>query len=97
MIVNNYTNDIVYRRLAPGVLAELKQQNPTLPGGRGRSTHHHRLFTPDFGHPKLKEHLAAVTALMRASPNWETFKRHIDHAFPLPFQQTSFLLPEDDD
>lgn len=95
-VIGHYTNDIVYKRIAPGILDELREQNPTLPGGRRRSTHHHRLFTPDFGHPKLREHLAAVTALMRASSTWAVFKRHLDRAFPLPNQQTSFLWAEDD-
>ena len=34
------------------------------------------------GHPKLREHLAAVTALMRAAPNWGVFKRSLERAFP---------------
>jgi len=80
-VIGHYTNDIVYERIAPGVLDELKQRNPSQPGG-GRKHHHHRWFTPDLGHPKLKEHLAAVTALMRAAPNWDGFKRSLQRAFP---------------
>lgn len=91
VIIAQYTNDIVYERLAPGVLQELQQRNPTKPTG-GRRHRHHQWFTPDFGHPKLKEHLAAVTALMRAAPNWGIFQRSLNRAFqkrnetiPLPF------------
>jgi len=80
-VIGHYTNDFVYDRLAPGVLDELKARNPSQPGG-GRKHHHHRWFTPDLGHPKLKEHLAAVTALMRAAPNWESFNRSLNRAFP---------------
>ncbi len=80
-VIGHYTNDFVYSRLAPGVLDELKRINPTLPTGRRRSTHH-QWFTPDLGHPKLKEHLAAVTALMRAAPNWKVFIRSLERAFP---------------
>ena len=43
---------------------------------------HHQWFTPDLGHPKLKEHLAAVIALMRAAPNWGGFQRSLKRAFP---------------
>ena len=68
-IIGHYTNDIVYARLAPGVLDELQSKNPTLPGGR-RKDKHHQWFTPEPGHQKLKEHLAAVVALMRAAANW---------------------------
>ncbi len=80
-LIGQYTNDVVYDRLAPGVLAELKRLNPKLPTGR-RKTTHHQWFTPDFGHPKLKEHLVGVMALMRAAPNWTVFTRSLQRAYP---------------
>lgn len=80
-VIGHYTNDIVYARLAPGVLDELKRRNPSQPSGR-RKNRHHQWFTPDLGHPKLKEHLAAVIALMRAAPNWVGFQRSLNRAFP---------------
>lgn len=80
-VIGHYTNDLIYDRLAPGVLEELRSKNPPLPAGRRRRTHH-QWFTPDYGHPKLKEHINAVTALMRASSNWATFKRNMNRAFP---------------
>ena len=79
-VVGHYTNDIVYERIAPGLLEELRKVNPTLPTGR-RQQRHHQWFTPEFGHPRLKEHLAAVTALMRAAPNWPAFQRSLQRAF----------------
>ena len=81
VIIAQYTNDIVYERLAPGVLDDLKRLNPTIPGGGRRRHKHFQWFTPNFGHPKLKEHLAAVTALMRAAPNWNSFQRSLNRAF----------------
>ena len=80
-LIGHYTNDVVYDRLAPGVLAELKQKNPTLQAGY-RKDRHHQWFTPDFGHPKLKEHLIGVMALMRGAPNWTVFKRTLQRAYP---------------
>lgn len=80
-LMGKFTNDIVYDRLAPGVLEELKRLNPTLPQG-GRKDKHHQWLTPDLGHPKLKEHLAAVIAGMRASSSWPQFKRWLQRAFP---------------
>ena len=82
-VIGRYTNDIVYERLAPGVLAELKAKTPRLPSGNLK----HKLFqwfTPTFGHPKLKEHLSGVMALMRAAPpfGWEYFKRSLQRAYP---------------
>ena len=93
-VIGHYTNDIVYSRLAPGVLEELRRVNPTLPSGKGRRNTHHQWFTPDLGHPKLKEHLAAVTALMRASTNWDIFIRNLNRAFPKSEQQLEPLLED---
>lgn len=36
-VIGHYTNDIVYSRLAPGVLDELKRRNPTLPEGTAKT------------------------------------------------------------
>ena len=80
-VVGRYTNDIVYERIAPGLLEELRKINPKLPTGR-RQHRHHQWFTPEYGHPKLKEHLLAVTTLMRAAPNWDNFHRLLQRAFP---------------
>ena len=93
-LIGHYTNDVVYDRLAPGVLDELRRKNPTLPAGY-RKNHHHQWFTPDFGHPKLKEHLIGVMALMRAAPNWTAFKRSLQRAYPKLKEQMPFDLGED--
>ena len=80
-VIGRYTNDFVYDRLAPGVLEELQRVNPTLPAG-GRRHRHHQWFTPEHGHPRLREHLAAVMALMRVSSNWNAFTKNLDIAYP---------------
>lgn len=33
-VVGRFTNDLVYERLAPGILEELKRKNPTVSPGR---------------------------------------------------------------
>ena len=80
-VIGHYTNDIVYARIAPGILEELKCVNPTVKPGR-RASRHHQWFTPDLGHPKLREHLAAVIALMKASANWSRFQSNLNRALP---------------
>lgn len=75
------TNNIVYERLAPGVLHELRKRNPAKENGQ-RGSKHFQHLTPDLGHPKLKEHLAAVTALMRASKSKDQFIKLLDAALP---------------
>lgn len=92
-VVAHYTNDLVYDRLAPGILNELQQRNPTLPTGR-RATHQHRWFTRDTGHPKLKEHIIGVVALMKGATSWPDFYRRLQRAFPKVHEDTPLPLPE---
>ena len=80
-VVGHYTNDFVYDRVGPKILSELRRRNPVLPQG-WRKNRHHQWFTPEFGHPKLLQHIEGVTALMRAAPSWESFKRALDRAYP---------------
>lgn len=84
------TNNIVYSRLAPGVLDELRKKNPRGSGG-ARKSKHHQWLTPEHGHPKLREHLAVVQALMKISPNYDRFIEHLDRVCP-PFQKTLHLF-----
>jgi hypothetical protein len=56
----------------------------------------HRRLTTDVGHPKLKEHLASVTTLMRASENWNGFKNLIDRALPVHIPMPLFDGLKDD-
>lgn len=79
--IGTLTNDIVYDRLAPGVLKELKRKNPTDDKGRRRHKHFQYL-TEDIGNPRLREHLWAVIGLMRASSNWRNFYSLLNRAFP---------------
>ncbi len=95
-VIGKYTNDIVYERLAPGVLEELRNKNPALPAG-GRAKKHHQWLTPDMGHPKLREHLSAVIALMKASSGWKSFQRNLTKALPKQGEQTLLNLPESDE
>jgi hypothetical protein len=80
-LVGKLTNDLVYRRLAPGVLAELQRLTPRDEKGRLKNKLFQRL-SEDIGDPRLREHLAAVVALMKASPDWTFFKVAIDRALP---------------
>jgi hypothetical protein len=74
------TNEIVYRRLAPGILQELKDVTPK--DDKGRHIHQlHRRLTKDIGHPKLREHLASVITVMKLSSAYPDFieKLNITH------------------
>lgn len=79
--VGHWTNDIVYSRLAPGILKELKKKNPRQGSGE-RKRKHHQHMTKDVGHPLLTEHISNVTFLMSASKEWAEFKRMLNQAKP---------------
>lgn len=75
------TNDIVYKRLAPGVLDELKKTTPRNDKGRLKHKYFQRL-TDNVGYPKLREHLGSVVAIMKLSDNWHDFMRKVDRIHP---------------
>lgn len=75
------TNDIIYKRLAPGVLEELKKVTKKNQNGRSK----HKLFqnlTSNIGYPKLREHLGAVIAVMRFSDTYQEFITKLDRHYP---------------
>lgn len=76
-----YTRDLVYKRLAPGILKELESRNPIVSNGH-RVSSHHQWLTEDIGHPALAQHLHALLGLMRASDNWQQMMRLVNRAFP---------------
>ena len=80
--VGHWTNDVVYSRLAPGVLSDLKKKNPRSDETGERKKKHHQFLTRDYGHPALKEHLSNVTFLMAGCSDWGTFQSMLNKAKP---------------
>lgn len=80
-IVAHYTKDLVYQRLAPGILDELERVNPQSDQGT-RKHKHHQLLTEDIGIPALAQHLYATIGFMRASTSWDQFYRMMQRAYP---------------
>lgn len=91
------TNDVVYRRLAPGVWKELKAKAKK--NSEGRPTHQlHRLLTPDVGDPRLKDLLTKVVTVMQLSDQWGDFKLKLDRVAPAydETMQLPFEIEQDD-
>jgi hypothetical protein len=79
--IGHLTNDLIYSRLAPGVLDELKRVSPRNDKGKRKA----KLFqslTENVGNPRLLEHLAAVTTLLKVSVTWEQFMLMLDKGLP---------------
>ena len=98
-VVGHYTNDIVYKRIAPGLLTELQQLNPITNDGE-RVHKHHQWLTDDFVQPELHSHLLGVAAIMRTvtykdSPQaWDEFMRRLQRSYPK--KNTNFDLDFDE-
>lgn len=75
------TNNVVYKRLAPGVFDELKAERARdIKKKRARM---HQQLTPDLGHPRLREHIASTTAVMKLSDDWPDFMSKLDRVHPI--------------
>lgn len=89
------TNDVVYKRLAPSVLDELKKVQAVGDTGRPK----HKLFqrlTTNIGYPKLREHLGSVVTLMKLSDDWGNFKTKLDRFHPQYGKQMALPFGEED-
>jgi hypothetical protein len=78
--VAHYTKDLVYARLAPGVLKELETRNPVV--GKSRKAKHHQFLTDDVGHPELQRHLYMVIGIMKSETSWGGLIERLDRALP---------------
>lgn len=86
------TNDIVYERLAPGLLEELKKQAAK----DEKKAHLHRRLTQEVGHPKLREHLASVVTAMKLSTDYPDFISKMNRLHPRFGDTPPFDLEESD-
>lgn len=96
MLVGKLTEEIIYKRLPPGVLDDLRQKNPKSEKGY-RKHKHHQLLTQDVGHPHLDRQIASTMTLMRISSNWRQFSSHLMKAFPVSGEQQSLFNDDDAD
>lgn len=86
------TNDIVYGRLAPGVLKALKDEAKK----EEKNTHLHRHLTPGYGRLELIKHLAMVVAYMRDAKDWQEFIAKLNKYSPRFNETLPLALDEAD-
>ena len=95
--VGRLTNELIYEKLPPGVLEELRNRNPVNPTKKRRQWCHHQFLSADIGQPDLRDHLLQVIALLRAAANWGIFKRLLARAFPKKGDQLFLDIPHPED
>lgn len=72
------TNDVVYSRLAPELLPELKKAASRA----DRKAKLHQWLTQDAGHPRLREHLASIVTILKLSHTPDQFKANVNAIHP---------------
>jgi len=80
-VVGKYTNDIVYGRMAVGLVDELKKLN--LRDDKGATKHRdHQHLSENQGRKALEMHLHSIIGLMRIADSWEEFMYSVNRAYP---------------
>lgn len=84
-VCGTYTRDLVFERLAPGLLPELEKRLPKDDNGN-RPAKLHQHLTADIGNPMLAQHLHSLVMLQRVAINsgygWQRFVKMVDAAMP---------------
>lgn len=91
-VIGHWTNDI-YDRLAPGIREELHKVVKRTKDGRPSERLHQHIKLE--AHPELVAYLTAVKALMRAAPDWRSFQRLLQRAYPKLGTNLELLLEDE--
>lgn len=93
-IVAHYTRDLVYERIAPGLLQALEEKSPKDETGKRRNKLH-QFLTEDIGDPMLAQHLHSLVLFQRLALSngygWHRFVKMVDKV--LPRRGTTLELP----
>ncbi len=87
------TNDIVYSRLAPGVLSALKEEAKK---DEKKGTKLFQHLTAGYGRQELLKHLGMVVGLMKISDGWKDFMQKINRVAARYNETMSLDLDEPD-
>ena len=80
-VIGTWTNQLIYDRMAPGLLNELKRRNPKNEKGY-RPHKYFEFLTDEVGEPKLREFFGGLIALARASTTWRGYLEMVNRAYP---------------
>ena len=84
-VVGHYTNNLVFERLAPGLLKELQSKSPKNEKGY-RGNRLHQWLTEEVGDPMLAQHLHSLMMFQRLAVangwGWQRFLHAVDQVLP---------------
>ncbi|RZT04577.1 P63C domain-containing protein [Duganella sp. CF402] len=96
-VVGTYTRDLVFERIAPGLLPELERKSPKNEKGQ-RANKLHQWLTEDIGDPMLAQHMHSLIMFQRLAIangfGWNRFVKMVDQV--LPKKGSTLELPLDD-
>lgn len=99
-IVAHYTRDLVYERLAPGLLQELENKSPRDETGN-RKNKFHQWLTDDIGNPMLAQHLHSLVMFQRLALSngygWHRFVKMVDKVLPKKGTNLEFQFSNEPD
>ncbi len=97
-VVAYYTRDLVYERLAPGLLHELESKSPKNDSGN-RPNRLHQWLTDDIGNPMLAQHLHSLVMFQRlaiaSGYGWNRFLKMVDQVMPKRGSTLELPFPEE--
>lgn len=80
-VLGHWTNDLIYKRIAPDILRHLKIRNPKNDKGY-REHKHFQFLTNEIGEPRLREFFGGLIALARATTTWRKYVEMVNKAYP---------------
>jgi hypothetical protein len=87
------TNNLIYRRIAPGLLKKLKERRV----GLGRQSEKlHQGLSLDVGVPEVLVHLGTVVGLMKVHTDYNKFEKQLDQIAPI-YPETPGLFDNAED
>lgn len=96
-IVAHYTRDLVYERIAPGLLEMLEKNTPKDAKGK-RKNKMQQWLTEDVGDPMLAQHLHSLVMFQRLALSngygWNRFVKMVDKVLPKKGANLEFPFPE---
>lgn len=98
-VVAYYTRDLVYERIAPGLLQELESKSPKTDTGN-RKNKLHQWLTDDIGNPMLSQHLHSLIMFQRLAISsgfgWNRFIKMVDQVMPKRGATLELPFPAED-
>lgn len=74
------TNNLIFRRIAPGLLRKLKERKEQL----GKASNKlHSWLSEDFGYPEVLIHLGQVVGYMKRHTDYEAFEKELNIYLPI--------------